>query len=43
MSQVTHLANGALNRSGDRLRDDLHQPADSPSFVRRMAGGETLH
>ena len=33
MSQVTHLASGALNRSGDRLRVDLHQPADSPSFV----------
>ncbi len=33
MSQVTHLASGALNRSGDRLSIELHQPADSPSFV----------
>jgi hypothetical protein len=33
MSQVTHLASGALNRSGDRLRVDLHQPADSPGLV----------
>ena len=33
MSQGTHLASGAPNRSGDRLRVDLHQPADSPSFV----------
>ena len=33
MSQVTHLAGGALNRSGDRLSIELHQPADSPSFV----------
>jgi hypothetical protein len=27
------LASGALNRSGDRLSVELHQPADSPSFV----------
>jgi hypothetical protein len=33
MSQVTHLASGALNRSGDSLTVDLHQPLDSPSFV----------
>jgi hypothetical protein len=33
MSQVTHLASGALNRSGDRLSIERHQPADSPSFV----------
>src|SRR5688572_30829783 len=33
MSQVTHLASGALNRSGDTISIDLHQPLDSPSFV----------
>ena len=33
MSQVTHLASCALNRSGDRLGVDLHQPAESPSLV----------
>jgi hypothetical protein len=33
MSQVTHLARGALNRSGDQLSIELHQPLDSPSFV----------
>ena len=33
MSQVTHLASGALTRSGDQLSIELHQPADSPSFV----------
>jgi hypothetical protein len=33
MSQITHLASGALNRSGDRLSIELHQPADSPSLV----------
>ena len=33
MSQVTHLASGALNRSGDSLTVELHQPLDSPSFV----------
>ena len=33
MSQVTHLASGALNRSGDKLSIELHQPANSPSFV----------
>jgi len=33
MSKVTHLAAGQLNRSGDRLSIELHQPADSPSFV----------
>ena len=33
MSQVTHLASGTLNRAGDTLSIELHQPADSPSFV----------
>jgi hypothetical protein len=33
MSQVTHLASGALNRSGDSLTVELHQPLDSPSFL----------
>jgi hypothetical protein len=33
MSQVTHLASGALTRSGDSLTVELHQPLDSPSFV----------
>ena len=33
MSQVTHLAGGALNRSGDSLTVELHQPLDHPSFV----------
>jgi hypothetical protein len=33
MSQVTHLASGPLNRSGDSLSVELHQPLDSPSFV----------
>ncbi len=27
------LASGALNRAGKRLSIELHQPADSPSFV----------
>lgn len=27
------LAGGPITRSGDRLRVELHQPADSPSFV----------
>jgi hypothetical protein len=27
------LASGALNRSGDRLSIELHQPETSPSFV----------
>jgi hypothetical protein len=27
------LASGQLNRSGDRLSIELHQPTDSPSFV----------
>ena len=27
------LASGALNRSGDRLSIELHQPVDSPGFV----------
>ena len=31
-SRIT-LASGALTRSGDRLSIDLHQPADSPSFI----------
>jgi hypothetical protein len=33
MSQVTHLASGALTRSGDSLSIELHQPLDHPSFV----------
>ena len=33
MSKVTHLASGAITRSGDQLSIELHQPADSPSFV----------
>jgi hypothetical protein len=33
MSQVTHLASGALNRSGDTFTVELHRPLDSPSFV----------
>ena len=33
MSQVTHLASGALNRSGDTISIELHQPLDHPSFV----------
>jgi hypothetical protein len=33
MSQVTHLASGAITRSGDSLTVELHQPLDSPSFV----------
>ena len=33
MSKAIHLASGALNRSGDRLNIELHQPLDSPSFV----------
>jgi hypothetical protein len=33
MSQVTHLASGALNRSGDQLSVESHRPTDSPSFV----------
>jgi hypothetical protein len=33
MSQVTHLASGALTRSGDTIRIELHQPLDHPSFV----------
>jgi hypothetical protein len=33
MSQVTHLASGALTHSGDQLRIELHQPETSPSFV----------
>ena len=42
MSQVTHLASGALNRSGDTLSIELHRPADSPSFVMVVWPGETL-
>jgi hypothetical protein len=33
MSQVTHLASGALTRSGDSLTVELHTPSDSPAFV----------
>ena len=33
MSQVTHLASGPITRSGDTISIELHQPADSPSFV----------
>jgi hypothetical protein len=32
-SSPTVLATGALNRSGDSLTVELHQPLDSPSFV----------
>ena len=32
-SSPTVLASGALNRAGDRLSIELHQPANSPSFV----------
>ena len=40
-SSTTMLASGALNRSGDTLSIELHQPADSPRFVMVVAG-ETL-
>ena len=33
MSQVTHLASGALTRSGDTISIELHQPLDSPNFL----------
>jgi hypothetical protein len=33
MSKITHLASSAITRSGDQLSIELHQPADSPSFV----------
>jgi hypothetical protein len=33
MSQVTHLASGALTRSGDTISIELHQPLDHPSFL----------
>ena len=33
MSQVTHLASGALTRSGDPLSIELHQPLDTPAVV----------
>jgi hypothetical protein len=33
MSKVTHLASGAITRSGDQLSIELHQPETSPSFV----------
>ena len=42
MSQITHLASGPLNRAGDKLSIELHQPADSPSFVMVVVPGETL-
>jgi hypothetical protein len=34
MSQVTHLASGALNRSGDTITVELHQPDSMPAVVR---------
>jgi hypothetical protein len=34
MSQVTHLASGALNRSGDQLIVELIQPHSMPAAVR---------
>ena len=34
MSQVTHLASGALTRSGDTLSIELHQPETMPAVVR---------
>ena len=34
MSQVTHLASGALNRSGDTLTVELVQPDSMPAAVR---------
>jgi hypothetical protein len=33
MSKVTQIASGQLNRSGDQLSIELHQRANSPSFV----------
>jgi hypothetical protein len=33
MSKITELASGAINRSGDRLSIELHEPLDSPRFV----------
>ncbi|HET9562551.1 MAG TPA: hypothetical protein VFP01_10625 [Propionibacteriaceae bacterium] len=33
MSKVTHLASGALNRSGDTLSVELHQPAAHPAVI----------
>ena len=33
MSKVTHLASGALTRSGDTPSIELHRQADSRSFV----------
>jgi hypothetical protein len=32
-SSPTVLASGAINRSGDTLSIELHQPLDHPSFV----------
>jgi hypothetical protein len=34
MSQVTHLASGALTRSGDTISIELHQPDSMPAVVR---------
>jgi hypothetical protein len=34
MSQITHLASGALNRSGDQLLIELVQPDSMPAAVR---------
>ena len=34
MSQVTHLASGALTRSGDLISIELHQPDSMPAAVR---------
>ena len=33
MSQVTHLASGAITRSGDTISIELHQPLDTPAAV----------
>jgi hypothetical protein len=33
MSKITHLSSSTLTRAGDRLSIELHEPADSSSFV----------
>jgi hypothetical protein len=33
MSDVTHLANGAINASGDHLTVELHEPTDHPGTI----------
>ena len=42
MSQVTHLASGPLNRSGDTLAVELVQPGSMPAAVPHRLAGETL-